>query len=433
MPVKISSTARILYFHVDDKDEVRVAWEDLASEAGMKISEKDSKISFEKSVKHELTSITSIKGEKYSLYLSLYKNTIIITGLFYGKIEPLNATEKFNFKEKAWYDKTIGGATIVIVPQKGSEKIAEQLATVYTTIETSSGILHQLEEKEKQKEHIYLLARKKEGKEIQHFLTEHFPIFDFAIHKLHKERDYFMTQRTWVMKEKTEIDKAVGDILHRRIVGETLNPGNIGVLEKEIDILSSKYAFLVNDGHLIRKARVTLEEDVKAVYSHLGSLGTIISGKDLNIIKPSEELKKSLSEDELSLSYAIKNTKTAIDIVRTNVDLLRSREDISLQEEALSFQVAAGVLEFIIIFYYSIASWEHLIGVHRFELIPPPIRFASIFLFASFSVVLTHFVGESYRKKWKLNSGMIISGSALLLVFLYVTYLSIQTGLVYHP
>ncbi|MFQ5801128.1 MAG: hypothetical protein ACE5HH_05360, partial [Candidatus Hydrothermarchaeales archaeon] len=278
------------------------------------------------------------------------------------------------------------------------------------------------------KEHDYVLTPPTNPEELEHFLTLHFPLFDFAIHRLHIERDYFKNQRTWIMNEKAEIDKTVGDILHKRIVGETLNPENIELLEKEIDTLSSKYGILANDGHHIRKARTVVEDDLEAVHDHLREFGNLPPEGELRILEDSIDLKNKLLADEISISYSIKNTKTAIDTVRANVDLLRSRENIFLQEEAVSFQVAAGVLEFIIIFYYSLTSWLHLLGDERFKSIPTPVRFISIFLFASFSVALTHFVGKSYREKWKLNKGMIISVAALLAVFLYIVYLSIQTG-----
>ncbi len=229
------------------------------------------------------------------------------------------------------------------------------------------------------------------------------------------------------MNEKEEIDKSIGDLLHKSIVGETLNPRYIKTLEGDIDLLSSKYAILVNDGHLLRKARTTLEDDIDMVQARLNEFGKIPS-EGLEIIKGSMDLNESLKESEISIGYAIKNTKTAIDIVRTSVELLRSRENIFLQEEAISFEAAAGVLGFIIIFYYSLTSWLHILGEVRFEIIPPVTRFLTIFLFTSSAVLLTHFLGESYKKKWRINKGMVISIAALIAVFIYIVFLSIQTG-----
>jgi hypothetical protein len=149
------------------------------------------------------------------------------------------------------------------------------------------------------------------------------------------ERDYFQNQQKWILNEKAEIDKSLGEILHKRIVGETLDPKFIGMLEKDIDALSSKYGILVNDGHLVRKARTSLKEDIGLVYSHLTEFAKV-PAEGLDILKRSIELEKKLEEAETSISFAIKNTKTAIDTVRTHVDLIRSRENIFLQEEAIS-------------------------------------------------------------------------------------------------
>ncbi len=425
------SAGRFLYFHVDDSEEVKKAWRELGSIIGIKTSEKDTKISTASVPEHGLTTIASLKKGGSTLSMFLYKKSIIISGLLSIKVGPGSLIKKLSLRDKAWMDSVIGGATILIKERGDAEKLSSELSLSYSVIETNSGKLFQMEEREREREHVYLFKPVKDLQKAKHFLEFHFPIFDFSIHKLHMERDYFKNQRTWIIKEKGEIDKTVGDLLHMRIVGETLNPEYIESLEKAIDTISTEYAILVNDGHQIRKARTTLEEDIEEVYRHLEVFGSPPE-EGLKILGDSMKLKEKLMEDETSISYAIKNTKTAMDTVRTTVDLLRSRENIFLQEEAISFQVAAGVLEFIIIFYYSIASWEHLIGTERLDFIPPPVRFISVFLFATFSVVMTHFVGVSYKQGWKLNLGMVISGAAMLLVFIYIVMISIETGTLHH-
>lgn len=430
MAEKIPTAARFFYFHVDNREEIKKIWEELAKKSGIKLKEKDAGDLITTSIQsHGLTTVATLDSEKARLSMSLYKNIVIISALFFTSGNPREVAEKISFKDLPGMNITIGGATLLIAEEGGVQEMAEELGAGYNKIETTIGALYQFEEKEGHKEHVYVLTPPTDPEELEHFLTLHFPPFDFAIHRLHIERDYFKNQRTWIMNEKVEIDKTVGDILHKRIVGESLNPENIEILEKEIDTLSSKYGILVNDGHLIRKARTVIDEDIEAVYDHLKEFGHSPPEEELKILTPSIELKKKLQADETSISYAIKNTKTAIDTVRTNVDLLRSRENVFLQEEAISFQVAAGFIEFIIVYYYSLASWSHLLGVERFESIPAPTRFISILLFTSFAVVFTHFVGKSYKENWKLNIGMVISGAAILAVFLYVVYLSLQTGM----
>ena len=430
-PEKIPTGARFYYFHVDNREDVKNAWGELALQSGITVGEGDAKelVNGGFHGHGRLTSVTTIEGDKARLSISLYKNIAIISGLFFLSGGLRTVMSELSSKSLPGMDAAIGEATVLISSEREVEDLSKETGVgKLTKIETKAGLLYQFEEKEGHKEHVYILTSPPGSNGLEHLLRLNFPLFDLSIHKLHLERDYFKNQRKWVMNEKAEIDKAVGDILHKRIVGETFKPEYVEILEKEIDTLSTKYAILVNDGHLIRKARVTVEEDIEAVYNHLEDMAPSVPMEGLDILKQSIDLKKRLSEDELSISYSIRNTKTAIDTVRTNVDLLRSRETIFLQEEAVSFQVAAGVLEFIIIFYYSIASWEHLIGPGRMEVIPPPVRFTTILLFASFSVALTHFVGESFREKWKINKGMLASGAALFAVFLYIVYLSIQTG-----
>jgi hypothetical protein len=376
---------------------------------------------------HGLTNIKKVEGAKARLSISLYKNIVIISGIFFltGSLEKI--AEEIRFEDLPGKEISIGGAIIIISRTKDSSELEGVFGIRHTKIETAIGGLCQFEEKEGVKEHSYFLSSTSEAGDLEHFLTFDFPVFDFAIHKLHMERDYFKNQKRWILDEKQEIDKDLGEILHKSIVGVTLNPQFIERLEKDIDTISSKYAILVNDSNLVRNAITTLEEDIELVYKYLKEFANP-PPEGLEILRDSEQVKSQLVKTQNSIINTIKDTKTAIDTVRTNVDLLRSRENLGLQEEAISFQVAAGVLEFIIIFYYSLTSWLHLLGEERFEGIPSTVRFSSIFVFTSFAVIFTHFIGKSFREKWKLNVGMILSGATVLAVFFYIVYISIQTG-----
>jgi hypothetical protein len=422
MSKELPRGAGFFYFHKDNNKEVKGLWRGLAQRFGVDIGEKDAiDLQKESFNSHGLTDIKTIKRPRAWLSISLYRNIVIVSVIFF------QSDELADFKGLPGVDSSIGTARVIIGEEGEVKAFEEEFGKGYTRVETKSGLLCQFEEKEGKREHFYFLIPAKEVVGIEHFLTLDFPLFDFEIHKLHMERDYFKNQHKWIMKEKEEIDKSIGELLHKSIVGETLNPIYIETLEGDIDLLSSKYAILVNDGHLVRQGRTTLEDDIEMVQARLNEFGKIPS-VGLEIIRGSIDLTDSLKEAEISISYAIKNTKTAIDTVRTSVELLRSRENIFLQEEAISFQVAAGVLEFIIIFYYSLTSWLHIIGEARFEIISPTTKFITVFLFASSAVVLTHFVGESFKKKWRLNKGMVISSAALIAVFIYIVFLSIQTA-----
>jgi hypothetical protein len=428
MPMKVPTGARFFYFHKDNSEEIKNVWSELAKKTGIEAGEEDAGELIKESFKvHGLTNIKKVQGKKARLSISLYRNIVIISGIFYlpGSLERI--VDEIRFGDLSGKEVSIGGAMILISRTKDLSQLEGVFGIRHTKIETTIGELCQFEEKEGSKEHSYFLNSASEARVLEHFLTLDFPVFDFAIHKLHMERDYFRNQKRWILDEKQEIDKNLGEILHKSIVGETLNPQFIGTLEKDIDTISSKYAILVNDSNLVRKAISTLEDDIELVYKCLREFANP-PAEGLEILRDSEQVKSQLVKTQNSIINTIKDTKTAIDTVRTNVDLLRSRENLGLQEEAISFQVAAGVLEFIIIFYYSLTSWLHLLGEERFEGIPSPVRFFSIFVFTSFAVIFTHFIGKSFREKWKLNVGMILSGATVLAVFFYIVYISIQTG-----
>ena len=418
----LASLAVYFYFHKDNGSEIKELWTGLAEKAGMEIGDTDAvELVNERFNSQGLTNIKTLQGVGATIHIWLHKSIVVVSGISTDR----GAWADLSSLPCAGY--AIGWARVFIGDESGRDSLESKFGKRYSLLETDFGRLCQFEEKKGNRVHIYYLMHRDGSAAVEHFLTLDFPLFDFAIHKLHMERDYFKNQQKWILNEKAEIDKEIGELLHKSIVGETLNPEYIGSLEKDIDTLSSKYAILVNDGHLIRKARTTLEEEVGHVQSRLRGFGAV-PDSGLDITRDTAELIDKLREAETSISFAIKNTKTAIDTVRTSVELLRSRENIFLQEEAISFQVAAGVLEFIIIFYYSIASWDYIIGVERFDTIPPYIRFLTIFVFAALSVILTHFIGISFKEKWKLNRGLILSAAALLGMFAYIVFLSIQTA-----
>lgn len=422
MPGRVPTTARYFYFHVDEGEAAKEFWKGLAHRCGVVIEGKEVEGAVKERVHgYEVTTIARASSEMARLAMSLHGKVIIVSGLFYTSGEGGLAEERL--REVAGGEAAMGESLVLITGEGSGGEAARELGTIYDELETSAGTLYFLEERDGERRHVYLLSLSGTTEALEHLLALHFPIFDFAIHRLHTERDYFKNQRVWVMEEKADIDRTVGEILHRRMVGKTLNPENIEHLEREIDTLSSKYAILVNDAHLIKKAATLLEEDMEEVKGHLRTCSGDREG-EYRVLEDSMELKRRLEADMVSLSYSIQNTKTAIDTVRANVDLLRSRETFLLQEEAISLQVAAGFVEFLIVFYYSLASWSYLLGHQRFEAVPVAIRFTSILVFSLSSVAFTHFLGKALKDKRRVNRGMALAGTAILITFLYIVSVS---------
>ncbi|NOZ76499.1 MAG: hypothetical protein GXO65_02230 [Euryarchaeota archaeon] len=416
--------ARYFYFHMDDDEPLKEFWKGISGRVGIKGQGDDQpgRATLDGARKHRPTAITTGTGDGTRLSMLHYKNVVIVLASFAPSGR--DVMDELGQADIPGRDRAVGESVLIIAPGQGGEAAAGELGTITDRIETRAGHLFLLAEKEGHKEHAYVLAFSGDSGALARLLSHQLPVFDFTVHKVHAERDYFRNQRKWAMEEKHDIDKKVGEILHKRIVGKSLNPENIELLEKEIETLSSKYAILVNDVQIIKKSRTVLEEDLRWAMARLRELGEPEGGEDLSILKDSEELKDRLDEDISSLNYSIQNTKTAIDTVRTNVELLRSRETILLQKEAISIQVAAGFVEFLIVFYYSLASWGYLLGHPRFDAVPVGIRFTGILLFSISAVVFTHFLGKALKDRKRVNRGMVISGAAIAIVFLGIVYVS---------
>jgi cation transport ATPase len=142
-----------------------------------------------------------------------------------------------------------------------------------------------------------------------------------------------------------------------------------------------------------------------------------------------------LEKEERLLSNTLTGIKTAIDIVDTKVGLQRGKESLTLQqqtqhlqEEGTSMQMATSMIEFVLVFFYSLESWEILSSHEVFTLIPVILKIGLIGSFAFMAVVATHFLAMSWREHWKLNKGVVISFAILVAILISIILLTQYYG-----
>ena len=101
--------------------------------------------------------------------------------------------------------------------------------------------------------------------------------------------------------------------------------------------------------------------------------------------------------------------KDTLDVVGTRVGLLSSREQLNIQKERYNLQAAAGVLEVIIVLYYSMVIWKTLAPEDVFKHIPYYIKFGLMVSLSLATFLFTHFSAHAMAEEKRFNKGMGIS------------------------
>lgn len=256
--------------------------------------------------------------------------------------------------------------------------------------------------------------------EADEILSTAFPEADSAIKKLNHSVPYFGQQRTTIAGERAEVDRQVGSLLHRRVVAGKGADKQADKLEQQIASLSKMYGVLATDSLLMQQAGDRLAADMQLLNRAFEFLLSREAGARNEIgehylaVFGSE--RGAVQSEAQSLNSSRENTKAAIEIVRTEVELLRAGEDaaiqsqtkelllrsLTLQQERMALRVAATFVEFVLVFYYILKSWEGIVGVATFERIPSSLRLAVVAAIAGGTAAGTHFVAQAVqRRSWR--------------------------------
>jgi len=205
----------------------------------------------------------------------------------------------------------------------------------------------------------------------------------------------------------------------------------IAILEKEIDDLSKAYEKIANYRYMLKNAQNTIKEDLRRLETCLSSF--YIKSPESKYITTHKDFLEQLKVEDGHLSVSLEGIKMAIDVVDTKVGLLRGKESLmlqkqtqKLQEEGTSLALASSFIEFILVFYYSLASWEHLATAEVLHRIPIVLQATLIGAFSLMAVICTHYLAISWREHWKLNKGVLISivliGALVITIVLITQY-----------
>ena len=275
----------------------------------------------------------------------------------------------------------------------------------------------------------YFLIEGEASTSLHDFVATELPQLGWSLQRLNREWDFYQDRIKTVSNEKAQIDNELSQMLHRK-VGGALTAEAAQVLDEQISRLSSMYSILATDLHLINEATANFEKDLTVLSRQAGDFDP--SGDSdfpHSHVANFQDGLKSLLKHEADLRLSLENTKAAIDISQTQAEILRGRQGLALQEqtrellnqnliledERMSLQIAAQVIELVIIFYYTLKSWEAVAAGGAVEALPSAAKFGVVATFSAAVVALTHFIGASlHKRRFLVKSIAITAGLALL-------------------
>lgn len=274
-------------------------------------------------------------------------------------------------------------------------------------------------------------------------LLQGLPQLQAGIIKLQMIISLLRDRHQTIIREKEDLNQKLSLILHAHLVTEQSSLEESTELEQQINELSASYGMIAGDYTL-------LSEDCKKIEVLLSDLNRqfrIQPGLNLdeefrdNITQPYHRRLQEMFDtlDELRISR--ENHQAAIEVVRSKVDILNSRANIATQEQiknlmevntqmqkqSLVFQYAAGLIEFIVLAYYSHSLWSHL-AHNAYALIPGWIQFVVVMVFSGSTVFCTHLLAEYIQGEHHVRRKLIYSSLFLIGLFIFVLVGTVLLG-----
>lgn len=244
-------------------------------------------------------------------------------------------------------------------------------------------------------------------------------------------------QLTQVKRESTTLERELSLILHANLVSAQGAQKEADELDTQLNTLISSYGKIVGSRHLVAQSRVRLLTLVNQLNRQLRQDSVLDPVQPLfdRWMEGYQESLDELSQVESGLEHAQRDYLAGIEVVRSRIDMMNNRSNLAtqaqiralmeqnteMQKQSLVFQYAAGLIEFIVLAYYSHSLWKNL-AHDSYLLIPSSIQFAIVLLFSGCAVYCTHLLAEymqgEHEVRGKMIAALIVMAALLLIIII---------------
>ncbi len=284
----------------------------------------------------------------------------------------------------------------------------------------------------------YLFRQEGLSPALDSFFGASLPLIEAAMIRLNMVSDLYWDRLAIVSKERQECDTRLSHILHTQLVSERVPLKEVEELEEQVRELSFSYGILAGDYSLISEGSNRIAGLVDDVIRQTKGKYVVHLKLDQmeTVLQPYRDRLAQLKKAEEDLRMSRENHQAAIEVVRSRIDIMMSRENIatqerikdllesntSIQRQSLTFQVAAGIIEFIVLVYYSLSLWKELAPT-AYMLVPPWLQLAGSVLLSATAVDFTHLLAE-YQQGEKQVKGRLAFFAIVLFLFLAMIILA---------
>lgn len=253
-------------------------------------------------------------------------------------------------------------------------------------------------------------------------------------------------QLSAVLRETEQLDKQLSNMLHFNLVSAHGDEQEAAELENQLKELSASYGKIAGSRALVLKGHKRLQNLLQS-FSQLLARSTVLQPDKTHLDAWTGPFRNRMDELEIveaQLKASQENHQAAIEVVRSRVDIMNSRSNLTTQEQimelmqlntemqkqSLVFQYAAGLIEFIILAYYSHSLWKNL-AHDAYTLVPASVQFVMVLLFSGNAVYCTHKLAEYVQGEHEVRNIMILSVVCLLILLVFIlvgTYLINMSG-----
>jgi len=256
--------------------------------------------------------------------------------------------------------------------------------------------------------------------------------------KLHTISELYLSQSKYIAEEKNRLDRALSELLNQQSRMDWSSSNLSDILEQTLNQVSNTYVVLSGYYRVIREAHARLTTLLATLRRRISRevVANQRGGFSLFIDYYVNRL-ASLRELQKDLQSSLDDYQAAIQMVQGRIDVMNSRENLrlqnrlgavmelntSLQEQSLTFQIAASLIEFIVLAYYSLSLFKYL-APDAYHHTPSWLLLLLFSMLAGELVMATHVIAERMLGKHHKNTGTIIVTLLLLVTLVIIFFLA---------